>query len=285
MTRRDLDTTGMIGSALMRLPPTFATLLLGIGALTVVACATPSSGPQTLPPPGPKALRVGVSSDSPPYAVRRGDGLTGLEVDFARALSQELRRPLTLVDLPFTQQMPQLANGRIDVIMAGMSVTRARELRLVFAEPYLRSGLVAVMRRSEMGRYDTVDAVMESSAVIGVVEGTTGDKFGHERMQASQVIVYPNASAAVGELRGNRIDLLITDAPVAAWFVSMYEADLGVLTKLLDEEPLAWGLRRDDEQLLAATNAALAKWRNDGTLARILNRWVPFWRKLAPAAR
>jgi len=269
----------------MRLPPTFAPLLLGIGALTVLACATPSSGPRTVPPPGPKALRVGVTSESPPYAVRRGEELTGLEVDFARALSQELHRPLTLVDLRFTQLMPQLANGQIDIIMAGLSVTRVRELRLAFAEPYLRSGLVALMRRSEMGRYDTVDAVMQSGAVIGAVEGTTGDKFVHERMQASQVILYPDASAAVGELRGNRIDLLVTDAPVAAWFVSMYEADLAVLAKLLADEPLAWGMRRDDDQLLVATNAALAKWRNDGTLVRILDRWVPFWRQLAPAAR
>jgi ABC-type amino acid transport substrate-binding protein len=285
MTRRDLTSAGMIGRALMRLPSTFTGLLLGIAALTVLSCATSSPGPRTSPPPGPKPLRVGVTSDSPPYAVRRGDELTGLEVDFARALSQELRRPLTLVDLRFTQQMSQLANGRIDIIMAGMSVTRVRELRVAFAEPYLRSGLVAVMRRGETGRYDTVDAVMQSNAVIGVVEGTTGDKFGHERMQASQVIVYPDASAAVGELRGNRIDLLITDAPVAAWFVSLYEADLAVLTKLLDEEPLAWAMRRDDDQLLAATNAALAKWRSDGTLARILDRWVPFWRRLGPAGR
>ncbi|HEV7731479.1 MAG TPA: ABC transporter substrate-binding protein [Candidatus Binatia bacterium] len=267
----------------MRAPTTFAGLFLGIAALGLVGCATSqstSTGYGSLPPPGPKALVVGVTSDAPPYAVRRGTELGGLEVDFARALSEELRRPLTLVDLGFSEQIPALGSGRIDIIMAGMTVTRARELRIAFAEPYLRAGLVAVMRRGEMDRYKTVQTVMQSNVVVGVVESTTGDKFVRENMQASQVIVYPTAAAAVGELRQNRIDLLVTDAPVAAWFVSLYESDLGVLTKLLNVEPLAWGMRRDDEELVTATNAALAKWRSDGTLDRILTRWVPFWRQL-----
>ena len=78
----------------------------------------------------------------------------------------------------------------------------------------------------------------------------------------------------------NRVDLVITDAPVAAWFVSLYEADLGVLTKQLNQEPLGWATRRDDATLLNEVNAALAGMEKDGTLAAILSTWVPFWRQL-----
>jgi ABC-type amino acid transport substrate-binding protein len=84
----------------------------------------------------------------------------------------------------------------------------------------------------------------------------------------------------MGELRQNRVDLVITDAPVAAWFVSLYEADLGVLTKQLNQEPLAWATRRDDMALLDQVNGALAAMEKDGTQAAILNTWVPFWRQL-----
>ena len=38
---------------------------------------------------------------------------------------------------------------------------------------------------------------------------------------------------------------------------------------------LAWGLRRDDAALLAQVNESLAAWRQDGTLAGVLARWLP----------
>lgn len=265
--------------------PTLTAIALGIAAVTLIGCASsskPAPRGTPMPPPGPAALVVGVTSDSPPYAARKGDELYGMEVDFARVLAEQLQRPLTFVDMRFSELIPALLADRVDIIMAGMTVTRARELRLAFTDPYLRSGLVAVMRRGEMGKYKSPSVVTQAAVVVGVVETTTGDKFAREHMNASQVIVYPTALAAMDELRNNRVDLVITDAPIAAWFVSRYEADLGVLTQPLNEEPLAWALRRDDPELLSATNAALKNLERDGTLQRILSAWVPFWRQLGP---
>ena len=266
----------------MRRPTTLTVLALGIAAVSLFGCtaSSPTGRPAPMPPPGPAALVVGVTSQSPPYAIRRGEQLAGMEVDFARVLAQHLQRPLTLVDLRFPELMPSLTADRIDIIMAGLTITKARELQVAFTTPYLRSGLVAVMRRGEMGKYKSVDSVTRANVIVGTVEATTGDKFAREHMQASQVIVYPSAEAAMGELRQNRVDLVITDAPVAAWFVSLYEADLGVLTKQLNQEPLGWATRRDDQQLLNEVNGALGAMQKDGTLADILSTWVPFWRQL-----
>lgn len=263
--------------------PTLTIFSLGMAALALAGCSASSSTPKTPPlPPGPPPLVVGVTSESPPYAARKGDELFGMEVDFARVLSEHLRRPLTLVDLRFSDLIPALEARRIDIIMAGMTITRARELRLAFTKPYLESGLVAVMRRGDRGKYKTPAAVTSASVVVGVVDTTTGEKFAREHMEASQIIVYPTAGAAVEELRQNRVDLVVTDAPIAAWFLFSYDADLSVLTTPLNQEPLGWGLRRDDTQLLDQVNKAMDTMRSDGTLGRILSTWVPFWRQLSP---
>lgn len=262
---------------------TMLTRLLLATALTLPGCATTTTSPppEAAPPPAARPLVVGVSSESPPYAARRQGELIGLEVDFARALAADLDRPLSVMDLRFEDQIAALTSGRIDVIMAGMTVTRARQLRVAFAQPYLRSGLVALMRRDDQARYKNAAAVLRSNVVVGTVVGTTGDMFARDHMETVQVIVYPTAAAATDELRQNRLDLVITDAPIAAWFISLYENEISVLTEALNEEPLAWGVRRDDETLRAELDAALARWRTDGTLDRILDRWVPFWRRLA----
>jgi ABC-type amino acid transport substrate-binding protein len=45
---------------------------------------------------------------------------------------------------------------------------------------------------------------------------------------------------------------------------------------LLTEESLAWGVRKDDEQLLNAANLFLETWKNDGRLENAITKWMPY---------
>jgi hypothetical protein len=53
------------------------------------------------------------------------------------------------------------------------------------------------------------------------------------------------------------------------------EADLVPLSSLLTEEYLAWGVRKNDVELLKAANSFIEALRNDGRLASIVDRWIP----------
>jgi len=256
-------------------------VLAGLVTATVVACATPTPRPEGPPPAQP--FTVGVTSDAPPYAFRREGRLAGLEVDFATELGQAIGRPLRLLDLEFEQLIPALLDGRVDVIMAGMTITRARELRIAFSQPYLSSGLAALVRRSDAGRFSSPEQVRSTTRAVGTVSGTTGDRYVREQCPQATLQVYPTASAAVDELRTNRIDALVHDAPVLAWYLGTDEANLAVVLPPLNREPLGWGLRQGDAELRSAVDAALARWRSDGTRERILSRWIPFWSRLEQA--
>jgi polar amino acid transport system substrate-binding protein len=51
------------------------------------------------------------------------------------------------------EQLPEaLLAGKIDIIMSGMSITAARQVRMDFARPYLRAGQVALVRREDLGK-------------------------------------------------------------------------------------------------------------------------------------
>ena len=262
---------------------TRAALILGLAGLLVAACNPVQRQPAPPRTPAASPLRVAVPPDAPPYAFRQGNQLAGLEVDFARELAAALGRPLELLPVDFADLIPTLLAGRADLVMAGMTITPAREVRIVFSDPYLRSGLVAVMRREDAGRYPTSRSVLAVTSAIGVVTGTTGERFVREHAQRASTLVYPTALAAVDELRQRRVDVVVHDAPVGIWFVSSDEANLAVLLKPLNEEQLAWGMRQSDEALRSAVNGALARWRTDGTRRRILARWIPYWQRLEQA--
>jgi ABC-type amino acid transport substrate-binding protein len=252
-------------------------LVVGFALSAVSACST------TTPTPRPVPLRVGVTTDSPPFAFRQDERIVGLEVDFARELAQALGRPLQLVELEWAGQIPALTDGRIDVIMSGMTITRARQVRIAFSEPYLRSGLLALMRREDAARFPSPASVLPCTTTIAVVNGTTAERFVRERCE--RVAVYPTARAAVQEVLQNRVDLFVHDAPVVLWAVAGNEANLAALLRLLNEEPLGWGLRQGEEELRGAVDGALARWRTDGTRERILSRWLPYWRRLEEGPR
>ena len=254
-------------------------------ALAIATLMLPAGGPaRRRDAPGVQEvqpLRIGINSLSPPFAFQLDGRFVGLEVDFARELSRTLGRPIRIVDLPFATLLPALLEGRVDVVMSGLSISLAREVRVAFGEPYLHSGLMALMRRGDLARYSGPNRSAPCEARFSVLAGGTGERFVRDKCPRSQAI-FPTDSreVAISEVKLGRSDIFVGDAAVVAWVVSGQEGDLSLRREPLDREDLAWVVRRQDSDLLERLNGALAQWRVDGTRALVLDRWMPYWRTL-----
>jgi len=223
-----------------------------------------------------KELRVGITPDNPPIIFRQNEAITGVEADLARKLSEKLGRPIRFVVLPWEDQIKALLENRTDIIMSGMSVTKAREVRIAFAEPYLKSGLVAAMRAEDVKKYNSKESILNGYVTVGAVKDTTGDAFVKRNFpNAVKKTILPNAKDGINELKRRGIDIFIYDAPSVVWLVSENEADVAALWEPLTEEYLAWGVRKNDEKFLMDVNAVLQQWKQNGTLNMILKKWLP----------
>jgi polar amino acid transport system substrate-binding protein len=253
-------------------------------ALAVLIAGCASSRPAPPPPPPPAApaaaeLRVGVTLDSPPFAMQQGMQMVGIEVDFAMRLASDLRRPLRVMALTWAELIPALLDRRIDMIMSGMTITRLRSMRVTFSEPYMDSGLSVLIRASFADEYRTPAAALSSSLRVGVTRGTTAETYVNENYRGGQIFPYLSNSDAVADLVPGRIDAYVTDAPIVAWFASAHEGQLVPLIRpLLTQEQLGWGFRPQDDDLRVAANAALAGWRSDGFVERTIKKWIPLYR-------
>jgi polar amino acid transport system substrate-binding protein len=227
----------------------------------------------------PNALRVGITPTYPPLIFRQGSQITGAEADLARLLGSRIGRPAYFVEVPWDQQIDALIAGRTDIIMSGMSVTEARAIRVAFTEPYLEGGLMAAVRAEDAGRYGSRDALIQTTATVGVIEATTGDVFVQRSFPNARRVPLTLASDGALALRRRTIDVFVHDGPSIAWLVSANEADLAGIFIPLNRENLAWAVRRDEPQLLAQVNQILAGWKQDGTLAGVLTRWLPYLKR------
>jgi ABC-type amino acid transport substrate-binding protein len=260
---------------------TMRTMLLAL--LAMVACSGPPRQAVTGPPAMPAMLRVGVSPDAPPVAFMREGRIVGIEPDLGQALADQSRRSLALIPMGFDELLPALLDGRVDVVMSGMSVTPARQVRVAFADPYMRGGLMPACRRADGSKFATRQAIVGGGGNVGVRAGSTAESWAQANLRYANVAVYPTIADAARELAQGRLDLIVSDAPQVAWAVSEHSGVLQVVRVLLTQEDIAWAFRPQDVRLRDAANAALAAMRQDGRLRAILQRWIPYLDQLERA--
>ena len=250
--------------------PALRRLLLSGFVMLLSACAATA-----VPPPRVQhlPLRVGVSPDTAPYTFLQGQDYAGIEIDFAHRLAQALSRPLQIVEVPWDEQIPRLLAGRTDVIMSGMSITAARAARVAFSQPYLTTSLQAVVRKGDVDRWPTTDALLRSSPRIGVKAGTTGEALVRQRRPDENIVVYRRSRDAIWELRNYRIDVYVTDTPVIEAAVLKHPSDLASYPREVGRQSIAWAFRPEDTDLRSAADEVLARWRADGTVRAVLGTW------------
>jgi polar amino acid transport system substrate-binding protein len=222
-------------------------------------------------------LRVGVTANFPPMIYKEGGKLVGVEADLANALGQELGRTVKLVEVNWEDQIPALSEGRTDIIMSSMSVTRARQLRVAFARPYLAVGQSVLVRREDANKY-LLGFPSLPEGTIGVLKATTGDFLVQQEFSRSKRKGFKSPQEAAKALEKKKIDLFICDLPIASWLAGMNEIEgLVAVPILLSEEQLAWAVRKSDSELLESVNRALEKLQKEGRAAAIVKRWIPLY--------
>jgi polar amino acid transport system substrate-binding protein len=246
--------------------------LLSLFSLVLLAsCAsTPSVAPN------PSVLRVGVSPDFPPLIYKQGGQIVGVEADFASALGEKLGRSITFVELEFEKQLDALEENRIDIVMSGMSMTRARSFRASFTYPYMTAGLTPMFRRSDYAPSGLIPSlVRHQTSTVGCVEGTTGAIYAKNAYVHAKVMEYPTWDRAVQALKDGKVNMVVYDAPAVWWAVSRDEDTLAAFPELLNREEMAWAISKSTPGLLEEVNAALEQLRASGEGVAILKRWFP----------
>ena len=229
-----------------------------------------------------KTLRVGITTNSPPMAYKLRGQVTGLEAEFARGLAKFAGRHLRFVELKWEDQIPALLAGKTDIIMSSMTITQARLYRIAFCNPYMISGQVSLVRLPEMNRFSNgFTDLLNPTIAIGTVKGTTGDFFIEKNVARDKNLRFNTPEQGVKALLAKKIDAFVYDLPMNFYFAAQNEINgLAPVTIPMTREQIAWGVRRDDTQLLKTANAYLATIKENGRLKEKLIRWIPFFKNV-----
>lgn len=262
--------------------------LMAVSVLVLAACGddpdeTTEPGTETTTEAGEEApsfetkeegrLTVGSDIPYPPFEMRRGGELVGLDMDLIKEIGTRLGLEVSdddIIDTGFDTIFTQLAGGRFDVVIAASTITPEREEEVNFSDPYYNSQQsLTVASDSGISGVDS----LEDGMTVGVQNGTTGKKWAEENLpDGVEIRAFPEGPDAYTALEGGQLDGVINDEPTAIAEIADRE---GLEIAEVIDTGEAYGIAVDpnNEPLLEAINAALAEIIEDGTYQEIFDRY------------
>jgi polar amino acid transport system substrate-binding protein len=226
-------------------------------------------------------LRVGMTGDYPPLSVvDRNDRTIGLEPDLAAALATTLGVKLVIVSKAFVDLIPALENGDVDVVMAGMTMTPERNMRVAFAGPYFLSGKAVLTRSETLARAKGPGSLDAESVKLVTLEGTTSEGYVQNAMPHATLITTRTYEEAVTMVIGGAADAMIADYPICVVAVLRNPgAGLSTVISPFTFEPIGMALPADDMLFVNLVNNYLKSLEGTGLLDQLREKWFadPSW--------
>ena len=165
-------------------------------------------------------LTMGTNAEFPPYEFYEGDKIVGIDAEIAAAIADQLGMKLVIEDMAFDAIIPAITSGKIDMGMAGMTVTDERKRSVNFSDSYA-TGVQVVIVTSD-SKIKTVDDLSAGGLRIGVQSSTTGDLYATWDLEdegLATVQRYNKGADAVQALVTGKVDCVIIDNEPAKAFV------------------------------------------------------------------
>ncbi len=217
-------------------------------------------------------LIVGMSVNYPPIAFKIKGKPSGLEADFAYALAKELNRDVEIKILPWEQLPLALDSGIINIVMAGVSITKKRSKYALFSKPYMQTSQMAVMREGASSP-DISNGGLGTK--IGYINSTTGEEFVKKSFKNASMKGYTSDKNGIVAVMNGDIDYFFHDAP-SIWYYTAELSLKGIMGWYVPytKENLAWAFAKKDTALRDDVNAVLDKWRKSGKLRAMIQKWI-----------
>jgi polar amino acid transport system substrate-binding protein len=272
--------------------------VLGLTALTASACGDAPSAEQAKSagptvsvdralhdrlPDAVKAsgvLRVGTDASYAPMSFFAPDGRTivGIEPDLAQQIGAVLGVRLEFRNVDFTELLPRVADGSLDVAISAMTDTPEREQEVDFVNYFNAGTSIVVQRGNPDGVTDLKDLC---GKVVAVEDGTTQVDL-VKRSQANcagqpiRIKSFPTNSDALVQLRTGRAVAVLNDYPPASYLTSDVRTKAHYqLASTAQYEPGLYGIAvsKREQGLRDALQGALETLLDTGAYQQVMDHW------------
>ncbi len=220
-------------------------------------------------------LRVAVQTQGPPFSMVDKNGeRTGSSVELAKLMAKEMNVKITFLDFDWDGLLPALFSGKADLLVADMTPTLARAMKVAFTKPFMYTGSAVFAKAGS--KYGSIDACKAAGTKIAVLLGATGEKVAQATFPEAEVKSYKGGGPLLLDaVNSGQADCGVNDASAVTGQSADYPAGtFTIMPEVLSKEPLAFATLYASQDLLNWMNLFLDQVSIDGRLQQNLDYWV-----------
>ena len=227
-------------------------------------------------------VNVFVEAQYRPYEFRDQSGqIVGLDIDLARKMFEDgLGIKCTFTDLDLAGVLGALLTRKTDLVISGITITQDRAKRFGLSIPYSEAG-AAILLRADDTRLSGPDDL--SGKVVGTQIGSSSQKTA-EAFEAqlkaqgkpgyAELKTYERYPTAYQDLLSKRLDAVVQGRPPLKVLIKERPNLFKILAGLGPKAYYGAVVRKGDTALLEYVNGQIRKFKQDGTLKALQEKWL-----------
>lgn len=197
-----------------------------------------------------KTVRVGVLANNPPFSFQLGQQWAGFDIEIAQGIANHIGiEQVEFVPVALDQRSDSVVAGKVDMVVASMTITRYRERRVDFSIPYFQDGQSLLVKAAS-----PIKSYLDlNGKKVGSVKGSTASFYMKQINPDAVVSTYADNAALFKALESDEIEAATNDQLVLTGMIAS------------SNDPAAWriaGDRLTAEPYGVAVAQNQSAWRN-----------------------
>jgi polar amino acid transport system substrate-binding protein len=220
-------------------------------------------------------LVVGMSGDQPPLNVTARDGrIIGLEVDISSRLASDMGVKLRLATMPFADLLAALSEGRIDLILSGMTMTTKRNQKTAFVGPYYVTGKAFLTKQKTIASLKNADGIDAPEYTVAALKGSTSQQYVEKVLPKAKLVPTVNYDEALDLVLRDKAQVMVADYHFCAVAAFRYrEKGLTTVEAPFTFDPIGVAMPDGDPLLVNLVQNFLSTLAGSGDLKKMTDRW------------
>jgi len=207
------------------------------------------------------------------YHDEKTNKMVGYDIDLAAAIAKKIGVPLEVKEMQFTSLIPTLQNGQADLVIAAMYITDERKKVVDFADSYMDTGMVLVVKSGDT----TIKSIQDlDGKVVGVKAGATSEKVAQDLKAKGANITIKSYKETVDyllDMENGRIDACINDLLNQLEYNKTHQ-NVKIVGTPFTKASLGIAVKQGDKELLDVVNSVLKEMKENGENEKLYQKWL-----------
>lgn len=196
-------------------------------------------------------LVVGTTGDYKPFTYwnEERNRYQGFDIEVIQAFAKAADLDVTFVKTTWPTLSEDTKSGKFDIAVGGITKKVEREVVGDFTSSYFSFQKAPLVKKEDVKRLNSLDAINDPSVKIGVNPGGTNEAFVKKHFPKANVTVFENNLDIPKAVQSGQVDVMVTDDIEALHYATELNLAVPKLTEAWEPAEMAYLMKSDQKQL------------------------------------